>query len=378
MTRNGGPGRLKIGILVTLFFLTVYGLVALDARQSVEQGPPRRTTYSAASRGYKALYIWLKELGVPIMRWEKALKDLPLETSVLLIVTPEIGPDREELGFLENWVNNGGTLVLLVDGPSIFLEHFGLSAGVTPGKYPMEDKARKLLVQPSPYVREVRSILSDGHFDLRTDAPEVVFHVRDAMGGLLAVMNRGSGRLIVLSDAGLFCNKSLRKGDHSRLALNLLLTDQREGKLLVDEYHHGYGRARSVLDHLWRSRAKEPMLQGLLLALILWAAMGRRFGPARPPLDEERRSSLAYFKAMAHLFQRAQARRLAFETVARWIQDEAKKFQVDKDGSFQSSLKAAKQRFQGGEISDRDLLMQVRGLYNALDEARKRAPGEWI
>jgi len=378
MTKNGGPGRLKIGILMTLFFLAIYGLVALDARQSVEQGPPRRTTYSAAPRGYKALYIWLKELGVPTMRWEKTLKDLPLETSVLLIATPEIEPDGEELGFLENWVSNGGTLVLLVDGPSIILDHFGLSAAVTPGIYPKEDDARKLLVQPSPYVQGVRSILSDGHFGLTTDAPEVVFHARDAMGGLLAVMNRGRGRLIVLSDAGLFCNKSLIKGDHSRLALNLLLTDLREGKLLVDEYHHGYGRATSVLDHLWRSGAREPVLQGLLLVLILWAAMGRRFGPARPPSDGERRSSLAYFEAMAHLFQRAQARRLAFETVARWIQEEAKKFLVDKDGSFQNSLKAAKQRFQGGEISDKELLVQVRGLYDALDEARKRAPGEWI
>ena len=104
--------------------------------------------------------------------------------------------------------------------------------------------------------------------------------------------------------------------------------------------------------------------------------MGRRFGPARPPPDEERRSSLAYFEAMAHLFQRAHARKLAFETVARWIKDEAKKFLVDQDSSFQNSLKAARQRFQGEEISDRELLIQVRGLYDALDKARKRAPGE--
>jgi hypothetical protein len=203
VTMNGDLGRLKTGILVTLFIITVYSFMAFDARQRVEKGPPRRTTYSAASGGYKALYIWLQALGVPVMRWEKPLKDLPRETSALLIAAPEIGPARDELDYLVNWVETGGTLVLLLDGPGIFPEHFGLSAGATLAHDAGNDKSQVPLVQPSPYVRGVRSLVSDGHFDLRTDAPEVIFHMRDGMGGLLAVANRGKGRLIALSDAGL-------------------------------------------------------------------------------------------------------------------------------------------------------------------------------
>ena len=359
---------LKTGILWGLIFLAAYGLVALEARQKGEKGPGRSTTYSASSGGYKALYLWLRDLGVPIRRWLKSLRDLPKEASSILIADPEVGPGRGELKALDQWVKNGGTLILVVRPPNVFLEYFGLRAERPKSK----NNEREVLFQPGSYTRGVERIQSKGHPGLNSDRPEWVFHLRDKWGGLLAVKNHGQGHVIALSDPILFSNGALREGDHAALGLNLLLTHRGEGSLLVDEYHHGYGRATSVLSHLGQSRAFAPFLQGMVLLLILWAGIGRRFGPPRSPCMEETQTSMAYFKAIGQLFQRAEARNLALETSVRWIQDESKKLLVDKDPVFQKRIQEEKSKLKKRELTDRELLLQVRGLHEALEAVRKK------
>ena len=59
------------------------------------------------------------------------------------------------------------------------------------------------------------------------------------------------------------------------------------------------------------------------LLLLLWGAAGRRFGPARPLRKETDRSSMEYVRAMAQLFHRVKARRLALESVLRWFDEES-------------------------------------------------------
>lgn len=366
------PAWMKRAVLWGLIFLIAYGLMALEARQKDEKGSVRATTYSVDARGYKALYLWLESMGIPIKRWSKPLRKLPQEASSLLIVEPEVGPDPGEMKTLGLWIKGGGTLILVMQSQNVFLQRFGLYTKVIRGVY----KGKEILSQPGPYATGVQTILSKGHSDLSSDRPEWVFHLRDNRGGLLAVMNHGRGRVIVLSDILLLSNGSLRKGDHAALALNMLLTHRGEGTLLVDEYHHGYGRATSVLGYLRRSRAFVPFLQGILLLLILWAAFGRRFGSPRPLVEEERQTSMAYFKAIGQLFQRAGARNLALETSVRWAQEESRKYLIDRDEGFQKQIKIIRANLNNREMTDRELLVQVKGLHEALDTARRRKPGQ--
>ena len=369
MKKPPRPAWLKTGILLGLAFLAAYGLVAFEAREKGEQRVGRATTYSAAAGGYKALYLWLRDLKVPISRWTKSLREIPQETSSILIADPEIGPDKGELKALDIWVRNGGTLILVMSSPPfVFLKHFGLSA-----KWARQwDHEREVLFQPGLYTEGVRTIKSKRHPDLNSEGPEWVMHIRDRMGGLLAVKIQGKGRIIALSDPILFSNGTLREGDHAALSLNLLLTHLGEGSLLVDEYHHGYGRATSVLGHLSQSRAFTLFLQGVVLLLLLWAVVGRRFGPPRSPRREETQTSMAYFKAIGQLFQRARARNLALETTIRWVLDEARKLLVDKDPELKKRIQTVKTKYGKREMTDRELLLQVRGLHETLDTARKK------
>ncbi len=368
----------KMGGLGILLFLAAYGLVALESSQKGRQSHERRTTYSAAAGGYKALYLWLRGMNLPVKRWEKTLSELPAEASVLIMVEPELGPGTGELKTLKEWIANGGTFVIIASRPNLFLLNTGLKLQPVLGKQQLKDKQdehESLLFQPEPYTRGIRTIESTGHPHLTSSRPEAIVHLRSSWGGLVVVLDEGKGRVIGLSDPDLLCNVSLRDADHARLALNLLLTHRGSGSLLIDEYHHGYGRATTVVQHLSSSSALIPLLQGVLLLLVLWAAIGRRFGPPRPVLQEKRRSSLDYVRAMAHLYQRARVGVVAFEAVFRWIEDEAQKILVRRDRNLQNKLLAARRQLEKHEATEKELLTLSRGLYLALDEARRRAAG---
>ena len=373
MNKGGRATWLLMGGLGIVLFLAAYGLVALETSQTDRQSPQRRTTYSAAAGGYKALYLWLQSLDLPVGRWEETFESLPQDGSVLVLVEPELGPGTGEMEALKEWVSGGRTLVLIASRPNPFLKNMEFALVPVFGMHKKVVKNERLLFQPGTYTQGIHRLESDGHADLTSQHPETVVLIRSKWGGLLAVRAEGNGRVICLSDPNLLSNQSLRDGDHARLALNLLLAHRGDGSLLIDEYHHGYGRVTSVLEHLVNSRALVPALQGILLLFVLWAARGRRFGLPRPIIQEKRRSSLEYVKAMAQLFQRGRARVLAFEALVRWTEKEAKDILVHRDHTLQNKLLAARRNPDERVVSERDLLRSARGLYSALDEARKKA-----
>jgi hypothetical protein len=374
MSSGGSNNWWKVGGLGVLLFLAAYGLVALESRE-VNKENERRTTYSAAAGGYKALYLWLHGLNLPVKRWERTLKDLSAEASVLVMVEPELGPSKGEVETLKEWVAKGGTFVLIGRQPNLFWLDMGFELQPVFGMQHLQDEKEPLRFQEGPYTRGVKALNYNGHPGLSSSRPQGIVHLRSGGGGLLMVLDEGKGRVIGFSDPGLFSNESLRDGDHARLALNLLLTHRGNGELLIDEYHHGHGRATSVLEHLFTSRALTPLLQGILILFVLWVGKARRFGPPRPLLQEERSSSLEYVRAMAQLYQRARVGVLALKAVVRWIEEEAKRILVYRESNLQNKLLTARRQLEIPDTTEKELLSLSRGLYLALEQARKRTIG---
>jgi len=374
---NGSNPRnwVKIGGICFFILLITYGVLSLEARQKKGKGPSRPTTYSATSGGYKALYLWIRDMGIPFRRWERPFGQLNRGASVVFMVMPEIAVGSGEMRGLDQWVRQGGTLVMAILPPHPLLEHFGIQGDKSRSRHQGPQPEDRVLYQPGPYTRGVQRILTKWHRRILAERPEVVIHARDRYGGLLAVSPWGKGRVIALADPSILDNESLRKGDHARLAMNLLFLHRGAGLLLVDEYHHGYGRASSVLGHLAGSKALAPLLQVCLLLLVLWASAGRRFGLARPVIKRERRSSMEYVRAMARIYQRARARVLALEGALKWAEAEARRMLLDHDRELQEALKGVRQRMKGPQITDRELLGTVRELHSALDSARGKTAG---
>jgi hypothetical protein len=421
---EGTHHSMKVGIFAALLILVFVVIVGIDAYQKIRRQPGPPSTYNAASAGYKALYLWLRELGVPAKRWESPLTELPREAGVLLMMSPRLGPGPGEVKALEKWVRDGGTLVLVSSPWNAFAEPFGFEMkmrpldsghglrpralardGVrnegepsrgrpersaaeskgdevgAPGSArgdPLHDQKKEEespSFQPGPYIRGQRTIKSKIHPGIDSQRPEAIVHARDAFGNLIVAVEERRGRVIMIADPSLFSNLHLREGDHARLALDLLLTHLGEGVLLIDEYHHGYGRVTSVAAYLFQSEAFVPMLQAMFLLLMLWAAAGRRFGPPRPLPRETERSSMEYARAMAQLFQRVKARRLALESVLHWFDEETRRLLLDKDPALQRDMAEAKKRLSLGTTTDRDLVNVVRKLYGALARVRRQASG---
>ncbi len=370
---EGTHRSMKLGLFAALLMLVFVVIVGIDAYQKTRKHPGPPSTYNAASAGYKALYLWLREMGVPAKRWESPFTELTREAKVLLMMSPSLGPGPDELKALENWVRGGGTLVLVSWPWNAFAKHFGFEQKRRPQDQKKEEES--LSFQPGPYIRGQRTIMSKMHPGIDSMKSEAIVHSRDAFGNLIVAMEEGKGRVIMIADPSLFSNLHLRKGDHARLALDLLLTHLGEGLLLIDEYHQGYGRVTSVAAYVFESEAFVPLLQVTFLLLVLWAAAGRRFGPPRPLLRKTERSSMEYVRAMAQLFQRVKARRLALESVLRWFDEEARRLLLDKDPALQREMAEARNRLSLETMTDRDLVSAVRKLYNTLARVRKQAPG---
>jgi hypothetical protein len=363
------PRSMKLGLLAALLTLVFVVILGIDAYQKIRRQPGPPSTYNAASAGYKGLYLWLREMGVPAKRWESPFTELPREAEVLLMVSPRLGPGPGELKALETWVRGGGTLVLVLSPWNAFAKHFGFEMRMSLQDQKKEEKI--LCFQPGPYIRGQRTIVSKSHPGVDSRKPQAIVHSRDVFGNLIVILDEGKGRVIMVADPSPLSNLHLREGDHARLALDLLLTHLGEGLLLIDEYHHGYGRVTSVAAYMFQSEAFVPLLQVLFLALLLWAAAGRRFGPARPLPRETERSSMEYVRAMAQLFQRVKARRLALESVLRWFDEETRRLLLDKNSAFQKEVTEARKQGSLETMTDRDLVNVVRKVYSALARAKK-------
>jgi hypothetical protein len=88
------------------------------------------------------------------------------------------------------------------------------------------------------------------------------------------------------------------------------------------------------------------------------------------------RSSMEFVKAMAQLFQRGHARGYALERILGFVEEEARRLLVDADQGLRKTIHSARQRLRGGKVTDGDLLGEARGLYAALEKAKRGSPGE--
>jgi hypothetical protein len=122
---------------------------------------------------------------------------------------------------------------------------------------------------------------------------------------VLLGLRHGAGYIYLSSASYPFTNEGLRDERHAALVLNLLRRVPEGGRILFDEYHHGFYEPPSLLGTIVSNAWGWGLLYALGIGAVYLLLSGRRFG--RPvPLREEtrRRSSAEYIESMADLFQR--------------------------------------------------------------------------
>ena len=133
---------------------------------------------------------------------------------------------------------------------------------------------------------------------------EPLLYAANGQPVLLRLWYPGGGSVTLASDAGWFTNQVWRETDVPVVVVPLLASPQgRRGRIVVDEYHQGFGsEAQSVITLSWAWLRQSPVGWAALQLLAIWlvwlAVMAVRFGPARDVVERRRRSPLEHLEAL--------------------------------------------------------------------------------
>jgi hypothetical protein len=262
--------------------------------------PKPNSSYDAGDQGFRAAYLLLEDLGYPVLRSRRLTGG-----TVRWALFPD--PSRREAGLLDDWIKDGGVLVL-ADPKGEFSRDLGLDLKTEhSGQEEDEEPAA------GPDVTH----LAGG--TARVSWPGHAGRVWAQAGGepFVTVYAHGRGQVWLLNRPDFVTNRLVRKADNAVLLCRLAEATLRErpGELAFDEYFHGMRDRPGVVALLLTPPALWVTLQGvLLLALLLWH-YGPRFGGLRPLPPPSRRSSEEFLDAMAALLARKKDYVDAFWTV---------------------------------------------------------------
>jgi hypothetical protein len=344
---------LAAGVVV----LSVLGML-VSMLQPQDSGGRGRDSHGTRVEGFRALYELLSELGVPVERELAPPQADKLGHQTLLLIGPiepllQTGPKYVEQ--LLTWVEQGGRLVAAprphmmdddsrnrgddpISMPRDLLEILELDDWLThqpvedewedswdenAGESPFErawNKSKE--AAPPPEVVEVHceGLLARLANDVKNialpaagaatliadDPPDGAITFRDDNGSeqlLAAVVKRGKGDVIVLSDPRLLNNHLLARADNSVLAAHLLAP--RGEPVVFDEFYHGLSVRGNVL-YLLTLPGVAAVTVALLAAIGVWAWRSAVFlGPPLADPEHSRRDVREYIDAMADFFARA-------------------------------------------------------------------------
>jgi hypothetical protein len=317
--KNKSDLRIMLGMFG---LLTIAAIATLALQLGAPDGPPL-STHAYGITGGVVLARWAEALGYRVKQVEGRPYQLSNEMHLLFMLQPNerYALSDAELSQLEQWVRNGGTLVVAVEGnvyypfsrhgPSQYasgdtsalhtfgfdLERYGFIDDSNPAKVRM---TRPFASEP---LADDFVIRSGDTLQLPIGAQQLAAVQTQP---LIAMRLLGSGRVIAFSTVYPFTNEGLRDDDDARIVLNLLRLAPPGGIIGFDEYQHGSRQAASLMTWLLSTPAGLAVTLALALVVIyiLWTSrrMGRVFVP---PELRIRRQPSEYVTAMANLARAA-------------------------------------------------------------------------
>ncbi|NJN67774.1 MAG: DUF4350 domain-containing protein [Chloroflexaceae bacterium] len=335
--------RRDLFILLLLFLaLVIFTILGPGRSGDNDRLASKPTTHSSSAGGALALLRWLQELGYDAQRLEYTDFALTRQTSALVMLSPTEQVNRTHTGVILDWVEEGGILLLTEDNPWLgrgsnhLLQELHLAIEGyerSPGKI-----ERAPVVQPVLNSPPLTTVLVQTTYVLAIERDDVAHLVGlptpaspepEPEGGepaappagavtsepdrvsqaVLVGIKHGKGYIYVSSASFPFTNEGLRDSENAALVLNLLRRVPEGGRILFDEWHHGFFTPPSLRSIMVRNPWGQAVIYLVVVLALYFLLTGRRFG--RPiPLHEEvaQRSSAEYVESMADLFQRGQKR----------------------------------------------------------------------
>lgn len=297
-----------------LVWLTLLFLVLLLAALAVQaMARPRLPAYDPASReagGLLLLREWLVEMGYEVSVTDRDGFD-PGDADLLFVYPGRTGFTTAERNLLVDWVEGGGSAVLVDIRDETLSEHFDFDRGRSVGT--------QRLRQVQPLLPQASTVITSTWTPRRLDLPDnqpwltLVAEQGTTGRGAVAVRRMGQGWVWLLSrDFELTNDRLLLERATAQIVPALLRGVPAGGHVRFDTFHlrdpstQSSEAIGSVRDWLYRTPAGWATLLFFVLGFAYLLLQGRRLGPAIPVVAQGRRREAAEFVvAMAGLQRRA-------------------------------------------------------------------------
>lgn len=347
MARNGSRTLVivaSVGFGAAIILAVIAGSRAAPDRRLFD---PRRSTLLTGPEGTSALAAALEALHVPVERRRRPLFGLAVDTVEVtpgswlalldfktvafderrgVVRTGAFPPSAVEIREVVRYVEQGGWAFLA--GRTGVERCFGLQ--ITAVHDPWDEEEPPAVVAPPDFgplpgahavlepadtagatrrERRLRVLGREACEASGVAARRDLLATDDGLPVALGLELAGGGRVILLADARYVSNQTLKESDAGALVLSWLL-EERPARVIVDEYHQGFGRGGSIWAAAWAWTRRSPggwaMLQLAVAGLVALGAAAVRFGPALRVVQRRRRSPMEHLDALAVGLERAE------------------------------------------------------------------------
>ena len=281
-------------------------VAALLLSQGTDTSLDEPSSYGNGSRGTKAAYLVVKQVGYRVERWEQSPSELPAEGATLVLLAPYGSPTREERARLKQFVTDGGHIIAAGTYAGIFLPENASEAE------PLEGVTWKRLraLSPSPITRAAPEITLTPRAHWKPDSFAIPLYGDSSDKPRVVKYRYGKGDVIWAAAATPFTNSGVKETGNLEFML-AALGENHNRRILWDEFYHGY--RRSLTATAGKTPVKWVFVQFGIFAFVILLTYSRRSGPIAVPAQEVRLSPLEFVRTLGALYKHANAASVAVD-----------------------------------------------------------------
>jgi hypothetical protein len=349
-----------------LLLLPVIIALAFLSQEEEESFVP--STYSAQTRGAKAAYLLLEDLGYKVERWEQSPTDLPTEPAhtVLVLASPYRPPTPREKNALQIYLSQGGKILATGSAAWMYLPQAVTEYESLPTPDWKEYQPQLL----TPITRGGAIQMSPGAY-WKDSSTAVLVHYADESRPIVVSYKVGNGEVIWWAASTPLTNAAINKSGNLALLLNSL-GPANGVQVFWDEYFHGY--RNSFSGYLF----EKPVIYGLLQCLLVFVALiftfSRRNGPIHPLPEPSRLSPLEFVHTLGRLYHRAHAAHSALAVpYARYRMLATRQLGLNPDAPAAELARALKSRLRYKDNTLDELFAQIENALHSPELSEKWA-----